>query len=233
METMKRIPDNSINLIITSPPYNNFRNKRVQKGKEDYWKRTVIKYDNFDDEMDEDEYQEWQIKVINECLRILKDDGVLCYNHKNRVFNFEEICPLTWIFKSNASVKQTIIWDRMGMQACNPVRFFRFEEYVYILGKKGMKYKFNSEFANYNSIWRILPSKNIHDHNATFPEELVKRCIQAFSDKDDLIYDPFMGIGTTAITAKKLNRRFLGSEISEKYCSIANSLLKNLNNDYF
>ena len=237
LETMKRIPGNSVDLIITSPPYNNFRNKRTQKNREKYWKRTVIKYDNFNDEMSEDVYQDWQINVINECLRILRPGGTLCYNHKDRIYEFSVISPLVWILKSNALLRQTIIWDRMGMQACNPVRFYRFEEFIYILGKEKIKYKFNSEFAKYNSIWRILPSKNIYEHNATFPEEIPKRLIESLSNENDIVYDPFCGIGTTAIAAKKLNRRFIGSEISPKYCEIANELLshtiENDEGDYF
>ena len=71
LDGMKQIPDNTIDLIVTSPPYNNFRNRRTQAGREDYWKRTNIIYDCFSDKMTDEDYAEWQIKCINEMVRII------------------------------------------------------------------------------------------------------------------------------------------------------------------
>ena len=85
LEGMKMIPDNSIDLIVTSPPYNNFRNRRTQAGREEYWKRTNIVYDCFSDKMTDEDYAEWQIKCINEMVRILKPTGTIAYNHKDRI----------------------------------------------------------------------------------------------------------------------------------------------------
>ena len=71
------------------------------------------------------------------------------------------------------------------------------------------------------SIWRI-PPKRKDGHPAPFPEEIADRFIKAFTNIGDLVYDPFMGSGTTAIMALKNNRKFIGSEISQEYCDIAN-----------
>jgi DNA modification methylase len=225
LTTMSRMEDNSIDLIVTSPPYNNWRNKRVQKSREDYWKRTRIDYDNFDDKMSDEDYENWQIKILNECIRVLKPTGTICYNHKDTIYNFEVTSPLQWIMKSDAKLRQTVIWDRCGMQAYNPVRYYRFEEYVYVLGKGQKNFKWNKECARYGSIWRIPPSRNKHGHPATFPEELVKRCVESFTDSDDIVYDPFMGSGTTAIVCKSMNRQYIGSEISKNYCETAENRL--------
>ena len=84
MEGIKQLEDNSVDLIITSPPYNNYHNRRTQKKREDYWKRTNIDYDNYNDKMSDEEYMDWQIKVINEMLRVLKPTGTIAYNHKRR-----------------------------------------------------------------------------------------------------------------------------------------------------
>lgn len=102
LETMARMPDNSVDLIVTSPPYNVWRNRRTQKRKEDYWKRTNIVYDVHSDTMSDKEYQEWQISVLNECVRVLKPTGTIVYNHKDQIFNFCVTSPLQWILKTNA-----------------------------------------------------------------------------------------------------------------------------------
>lgn len=116
LELMKDIPDNSIDLIITSPPYNigKMHSNQLQFGT----------YDGND--MKEEDYQEWQIKVLNECFRILKDDGSMFYNHKVRIKNGKAIHPLEWTKKSNFILKQEITWD-MGKSAnCDKIRFFSF-----------------------------------------------------------------------------------------------------------
>ncbi len=220
LDLMKQIPDESIDLVVTSPPYNNWRNKRTQKNRHEYWNRTNIIYDNCDDKMTDVQYEENQINVLNELYRIIKPHGTICYNHKDRIFNFEVKTPIEWILKSKLKYRQRITWDRCGMQAYNPIRFYRTEEDIYILGKDS-KYKWNKECAKYMSIWKILPSKNIDEHPATFPEELVKRCVLSFTNVGDVVLDPYNGIGTTTKISKELGRKFIGFDISEKYCNIA------------
>lgn len=225
LDGMKQIPDNTIDLIVTSPPYNNFRNRRTQKNREDYWKRTNIVYKNFSDKMSDEDYMDWQIACINEMVRIIKPIGTIAYNHKDRIFNFEVLSPLTWILKTNAKYRQRITWDRCGMQAYNPVRFYRCEEDVYILGK-GKDFKWNKDAAKYMSIWKIPPTVN-KDFPCSFPEEIPKRCIEAFTDEGDIVLDPFSGSGTTAIASLQLGRKYIGFEISQEYVDIANERIKN------
>lgn len=226
---LSKIPDNSVDLIITSPPYNNFHNKRTQKKRASYWERTNIVYDTYDDKMTDQEYMEWQINVINECIRVLKPTGTLAYNHKDRIFNYQVLCPLQWIFKTDAIFRQRITWDRCGMQAYNPVRFFRVEEDIYLLGKQAKGFKWNKDCAKYLSIWKIPPTKNTN-HPCSFPYEIPKRLIEAFSEQGDLVLDPFMGSGTTAKVALEMNRNFIGFEISKKYCEMANEMIKSESN---
>ena len=228
-QELKKIPDNCIDLIITSPPYNNWKNKRTQKRKEKYWERTNIVYDNYDDKMSDEEYVDWQKNIIDEMIRILKPTGTICYNHKDQIFNFKALSPLEWILKSEAIFRQRITWDRRGMQAFNNVRFYRVEEDIYILGKLQKGFKWNKEFAKYNSIWHITPSRKLSDeHPASFPAEIPKRCIEAFTDEGDLVLDPFCGSGTTLNMAKTLNRNYIGIDISQKYVDLSNKkLVKN------
>jgi DNA modification methylase len=221
LDVMKTFPDNSVDLIVTSPPYNNWRNRRTQANRSSYWKRTNIVYENHNDNESDDKYEQGQIDVLNEMLRILKPTGTICYNHKDRIFNFEVTTPLSWILKSNAVYRQRITWDRCGMQAYNPVRFYRVEEDIYILGKQAKGFKWNKDAAKYLSIWRIPPNRNIYEHNATFPEEIVSRCVSAFTDVEDIVLDPYNGTGTTTKVASEMGRHYIGIDISEKYNKIA------------
>ena len=216
LDTMSRMPNDFVDLIVTSPPYNVWRNKRTQAKKEKYWKRTNISYDSYSDKMSDEEYQAWQIKVINECIRVLKPAGTMCYNHKDQIFNFSVTSPLEWILKTDAVYRQRVTWNRGGMQAFNNVRFYRCEEDIYILGKNAKNFTWNKNAAKYMSIWSITPERKV-DHPAPFPEEIPRRCIEAFSNVGDLVYDPFMGSGTTAKVAADNNRNWIGSEISQNY----------------
>ena len=91
-------------------------------------------------------------------------------------------------------------------------------------GKVRQKKTFNINSEKYrDNIWEIAVSRNDTDHPAVFPEKLVSDHILSWSNEGDLVYDPFIGSGTTAIAAKKLKRNYIGSEISEEYCAIAES----------
>lgn len=217
LDVMRSFPDDSVDLIVTSPPYNNWRNRRTQAKRKDYWKRTNIVYDVCEDKQEDSVYENEQIQVINEMIRILKPTGTICYNHKDRIFNFTVKSPLEWILKTNAVYRQRITWDRCGMQAYNPVRFYRVEEDIYILGKQAKGFTWNKDAAKYLSVWRIPPNKNIYGHNATFPEELVKRCVLAFTEKDGIVLDPYNGTGTTTKVAKDMGRQYIGIDVSKKY----------------
>lgn len=233
LEVLKSFPDNSIDLIVTSPNYNNWRNKRTQASRKEFWDRTNIVYDNCSDKETDEAYEAGQIEIINEMIRVLKPTGTICYNHKDRIFEFEVKSPLEWILKSNAKYRQRITWDRCGMQAYNPVRFYRVDEDIYILGKEAKGFKWNKEAAKYLSIWRIVPNKNIYGHNATFPEEIARRCIEAFSDKGDIVLDPYNGTGTTTKVAHELGRKYIGIDISEKYNDTAHKRLESVQRSVF
>lgn len=225
IEILKGMPNDCVDLIVTSPNYNNWRNRRTQAKRKDYWQRTNIVYDRCGDTEDDGAYESGQVAVINEMIRVLKPTGTICYNHKDRIFNFQVTSPLQWILKTNAVYRQRITWDRCGMQAYNPVRFYRVDEDIYILGKVAKDFIWNKSAAKYLSVWRIPPNKNIYNHNATFPEEIVKRCIEAFTHIGSLVLDPYNGTGTTTLVAKNMKRNYIGIDISEKYCTIAKERL--------
>jgi len=226
LQFLKTLPDNCVDLIVTSPNYNNYRNKRFEKDPIKNSRYTDTSYDLCKDNEKEEIYQQGQINIINEMLRVLKPTGTICYNHKDRVDKFEIISPLQWIFKTNAILRQRITWNRKQLSGFpRAIQFYRIEEDIYLLSKNKRGFKWNKEAAIYKSIWEITPNKNNLGHNATFPTEIPKRCIEAFTNEGDIVLDPYSGTGTTAFVAKQLNRRYLGLDISENYNNIARKRL--------
>ena len=216
LEVMKEIPDNSIDCVVTSPPYNKHSANR-KCGRTDSWQRANVDYGNFKDDMPEEEYQEWQRSVLRECLRVLKNDGSIFYNHKPRIINHKVLFPHEWL--NGFIVRQMIIWNRLNSPVLEPIRFMPIVEYIFWITKERKTPKFNKEAFHYKEIWEISPRTD--DHPATFPEELVRRCVNAVTDKTDIVLDPFIGSGTTAVVCKKLNRKFIGIEINPEYCKMA------------
>jgi len=210
-----------VDLVVTSPPYNNWRNRRTQARKSQYWARTNVVYGEYHDKMEDDEYAAWQVEILDALHDILKGSGTVCYNHKDRIYNFRVLSPLEWILKSKLVYRQRVTWDRRGMQSFNNVRFYRCEEDIYILGKGTGQFKWNTDSAKYMSIWQFPPNRRTGEHPAPFPLEIPRRCIKSFTGAGDLVLDPFMGSGTTLRAAKDLGRKVIGIEIEERYCEIA------------
>lgn len=221
LEGLKQLPDNSINSVITSPPYNKLGLSKGKKVKGNDW-NGYITYENYNDNMPEKEYQQWQIDILNEIQRVLKPNGSLFYNHKNRRYNKREYSPYEWINKSNLNLFQTIVWNRK-LDVNNNSNFFQpVYELIYWLNKDNKKSPilYKKQLKEQKNIWTILPKTKL-PHPAPFPEELVEQCILATTKEGDVVLDPFMGIGTTAVVCKRLNRQYIGFDISAKYIEIA------------
>ncbi|MEM4097757.1 MAG: site-specific DNA-methyltransferase [Candidatus Micrarchaeaceae archaeon] len=217
LELIKELPDESIDLVVTSPPYNKHSNNR-HIGKTDTWQNAKIDYGVYVDDMPEADYQEWQKKVIRELLRVLKKDGSIFYNHKPRIVNHRIIFPNEWLSEFN--IRQMIIWNRKSSPNIEPIRFIPSTEYIYWITKEAKTPKFNPEAMKYTEVWNITPLPN-PDHPAPFPEELPRRCILATTNEGDTVLDPFMGSGTTGVACVQLNRNFIGYEINPEYVKIA------------
>jgi len=222
LEGLKLIDDNSVDCGVTSAPYNKLGLLKGKKQKGSDW-NGYITYDNFDDNMTEEQYQQWQIDILNEIQRILKPNGSFFYNHKNRRYDKTEYSPYEWIVKSNINLYQTIIWDRKA-DVNNSKYFFQpVYESIYWLtkdNKKSPKF-FKKRMKQQKNIWKISPKSNL-PHPAPFPIELAEQCVLATTDPNDIVIDPFIGIGTTAVASKLLGRNFIGFDISKEYINIAN-----------
>lgn len=225
LDTLAKIPDNFVNLVVTSPPYN--KNKWIRNRShhsKDSGALRVIQYDSYEDSREKEDYINWQKKIINECLRILKPDGSMFYNHIDILSELNTIHP-SYIY--DFPLKQTIIWDRSNTPKLDKSYFYPITEYIFWLKKdKDSKPKFDRRNCFFQKcVWRFGADTQ-NNHPAPFPVKLASNCILSCTDEGDIVYDPFMGSGTTAVSCVLHNRKFIGSEISEEYVKVAEKRLK-------
>jgi len=215
LEGLKQLDDNSIDLIITSPPYN--------LGKHHHTGNNRFKsYNEYNDDMPEELYQQWQVDVLDECFRVLKQDGSMFYNHKNRIRKGTQIEPYRWIYKSKFSdfIKQEIIWQN-GSQNFDKIRFYPMTERVYWLAKDNKTKMFNA--INHHDLftraeWQPVGTKS--KFKRAFPEKMVEDIINCFKNAN-IILDPYSGSGTTCVVAKRMGKQYIGFELSKEYCDLS------------
>jgi len=229
LETLKRMDDDSIDLVITSPPYN--MNLRIRNG--EYCSRQIVKhefatkYDGFDDNLPIDEFYELHSKVLSELLRVSK---LIFYNIQ--IVTGSKRAFFKIIGDYSEYLKDIIVWDKgVSQPAMLPRVMNRRSELILIFEKS---YAISRQFKKVNfargsieDIWYIKRGKKrSNTHGAVFPEALVHTIIDNFSSEGEIVYDPFMGTGTTAVVAQKMKRKFLGSEIGEQYYKTSIERLK-------
>ncbi|TGC07014.1 DNA-methyltransferase [Methanolobus halotolerans] len=255
---MSEIEDESIHLIITSPPYYDLKNYNENDNHENQ----LGNPENYD------EYISSLNKVWKECIRTLCPDGKICINimpiflsgketHFNRRVTRTVINDIENYMNSTEEMylHSLYIWDKRKI-----ARFSSFGSYPYppnifstmpyewivVFAKKG-KRKFDKdlkkkskitteEWQNWaiNSIWEMQPEKaKFIGHPAPFPEELPRRLIKLYSFVGDTVLDPFIGSGTTAVAAKKLGRNAVGYEVNPEYIQIAKERLAQTNIESF
>ena len=225
IELMKKLPDESVDLIVTSPPYNKgfwSRNRNINNGFRTKCRR--IEYGEFQDKLKPEVYEEQQINFIKECLRVLKTTGSLFYNHIDILSKHQTIHP-KYIYQF--PLKQIIIWNRKNTPKLDKSYFFPIIEYIFWIQKTSTsRTYFNRKEAIMNKcIWEISPDTK-NKFPAPFPIEIPLNCIKACCPKNGLVLDPFMGSGTTLLACKQLNRDFIGIELNPEYCDIAKRRLK-------
>ena len=229
-ELMNEIPDNSVHLMITSPPYN------VKK--------------EYDEDMSLEEYRELLYKVFQETYKKLVTGGRACINIANlgrkpyiplHSFIIEDMQKIGFLMRGEiiwnkaASASPSTAWGSW-MSASNPV-LRDIHEYILVFSKESFSRKRSNkqntitkeQFLEWTkSVWTFpaVSAKSI-GHPAPFPEELPYRLIQLYSFKGDIILDPFCGSGTTCLAALKSNRYYIGYEIKPEYVTLANNRIKN------
>uniref|UniRef100_A0A832DID1 Methyltransferase n=1 Tax=Ignavibacterium album TaxID=591197 RepID=A0A832DID1_9BACT len=230
-ELMDELPDNSVHLLITSPPYN------------------VTK--EYDENLSLSEYLNLLNRVWKESFRVLVPGGRVCINVAN--LGRKPYIPLhSYIIESMLEIgflmRGEIIWDKGSsssastawgswLSAANPV-LRDIHEYILIFSKgnftlpsRNKKSSLSKkEFLEYTkSIWKFpAASAKRVGHPAPFPEELPARLIKLYSFEDDVVLDPFVGSGTTCIAALNLKRNYVGYDIKQEYVNLANNRLDEL-----
>lgn len=225
LEVLKKFPNNFIDVVVTSPPYNKQENK---KG----WLVKNVKYDVASDKKSELEYQKEQILVLNEIFRVTKKGGHFFYNHKTRWERGIMIHPIEWLSKTDWVIRQEIIWDRGIAANIRGWRFWQTDERIYWLYKPSTKdnkigEELLSKHALLTSVWKIRP-ENKNPHPAPFPLVLPARCIYSvINEKRGIVLDPYCGSGTTLVAAKLLGHDYVGIDISNEYILMSNERIKN------
>lgn len=219
LSVMKQIPDQSIDLIVTSPPYNlkNSTGNGMKDGRGGKWANAslVNGYSHYDDNIPHDEYNIWQKKCLSEMMRLLKDDGAIFYNHKWRVQ--AGLLQDRHEIVSGFPVRQIIIWRRKGGINFNAGYFLPTYEVIYLIAKS--KFKLAPKANAFGDVWEFTQEMK-NDHPAPFPVALIERIIS--STNANIILDPFSGSGTTAVVASSLKRNYIGIELSPEYCEMSN-----------
>jgi site-specific DNA-methyltransferase (adenine-specific) len=235
LTTLERFGDNSIDLVITSPPYN--MNLRIRNGS--YCSRQIVKefstkYEGFDDNLPIEEFYELHSKIIRELLRV---SNIIFYNIQIVTGSKRAFFKIMGEFADQ--LKDIVIWDKgFGQPAMSPGVLNRQSELILIFENENAisrKFsKFNFERGTLSDIWNISRGKKIDkSHGAVFPEMLVYTILENFSNEGDIIYDPFMGSGTTAVVSQKMKRKWVGSELSSNYCELIQKRIDELGNELF
>ena len=228
---LKTFPDSIVDIIVTSPPYNFGQEYQSENGKID----DALKWEHYFAKLN---------SIWSECVRVLKPGGRFCVNVQPL---FSDYIPTHHII-SNQLLKLGLLWKAeflwekhnysckytaWGSWRSPSMPYIKYTwEFIEVFCKEthrkvGDTSKIDitgDEFKEWvYAKWDIAPEGRMkkYGHPAMFPEELPRRLLKLFSYVDDLVLDPFIGVGTTAFVAEKLDRRWIGIDISEKYCGIA------------
>jgi DNA modification methylase len=225
--------NSKVNAIITSPPYNIIRPNSTDRG-----------YDIYKDDKTNDEYIDWTINIFNSFGSILEKNGVVLYNlsygTENTILMSLVVADL--IRKSDFTLADIIVWKKQTATPNNVShnKMTRIVEYIYVFCRKDEFYTFNCNKkelrvrdtgqAIYENVYNFINAKNNDNstdlNKATYSTELVRKLLLLYTKEGDLIYDSFMGTGTTANACIIEKRNFIGSEISKQQCDYAEKRLK-------
>lgn len=228
---IESINENSIDLIVTSPPYN-----------------VDIQYNSHDDKMSYEDYLSFTREWILKCYKLIKDDGRFCLNiplDKNKGGQQSVCADITTIAKQVGwQYHSTIVWNEQNISrrtawgswlSASAPYVIAPVEVIVVLYKKHWKKTSGTrksditrkEFMEWtNGVWNFMgESKKRIGHPAPFPVELPRRCIKLFSFVEDTILDPFLGSGSTLLACIQTGRKGIGVEIDKGYCELTKKRL--------
>jgi len=229
IEILNDLPEKSVDLIFADPPYN-----------------IGLKYDNHKDDMPYEEYVNWSEKWISACVRILKDEGSIYI-----AIGDEYAAEVVSILKKYLFMRNWIIWHYTFGQNQRK-KFSRSHTHILYFTKHPTKFTFNSDDIRIKSVrqeigdkranpkgkipddvWKISRvagtfKERVRNFPCQMPMALLERVIKASSNRGDIVLDPFIGSGTTAVASKKLGRKYIGIDISPNYVKNVENRLKSM-----
>lgn len=207
LDGLRALPDKCIDVQLTSPPYNMRQHAYGGRTTRQKWINAALAdgYEDYDDCMADDAYAAWQHEVLLEMVRVMKDDGVIFYNHKWRILENRLNDRRDIVY--DVPLRQIIIWQRCGGICFRPGFFLPTYEVVYMIA--GPQFTLAPKANALGDVWNI-PQERGNPHPAPFPIELAKRVISSTTGR--VVLDPFMGSGTTALAAESLGREWIGFE---------------------
>ena len=242
LDTLKRMEDCSIDLILTSPPYN--KSKPIS---EYALKNHQCHYKEFDDNRSNEEYLQWILERFNEFERVLKNDGAILFNMSYSTESSDR-SELMWLVVADVirntglTIADRIIWHKSTAIPNNVShnKLTRICEDVFIFCKRD---RFHDFHCNKKLISESITGMNIYEniqniiyaanndgnceiHKATVSTHFCFQLLELYGIKKGCVYDPFMGTGTTAIAAIEYGMDYIGSEISKEYCEYAEKRIK-------
>ena len=236
IEGMRMLDDESVDLVVTSPPYDDLR-----------------KYGNVG--------VGWNFEIFKECAveihRVIKRGGVVVWNVNDRVVKGSRTATpfrqVLYFMELGLNLNDTMIWVKTNpMPTVRQPRYAPCFEYMFVFSKGAPKtfnpimrpckcggktynstcknmdgesgrthktFNINKETID-NNVWEFAIAQNKTPHPAVFPYELPYRHIKSWTNEGDIVLDPFMGSGTTAVAAMDLKRRYIGFEVNPEYCSV-------------
>ncbi|MDR2198828.1 MAG: site-specific DNA-methyltransferase [Deltaproteobacteria bacterium] len=228
LKIIKRIPDNSVDLVVTSPPYNikNSTGNGLKDGRGGKWSNAglINGYADHSDNMPYEDYVLWQRNCLSEMLRVIPENGAIFYNHKWRVQNglLQDRAEIVKDFP----VRQIIIWKRKGGINFNRGYFLPTYEVIYLIAKP--HFKLAPQANKCGDVWDYAQETKKNEHPAPFPLNLIEHIVKSTTAR--IVLDPFMGSGTTALAALKNKRDYIGIELSENYCKMAKQRIQEFKN---
>ena len=235
VETMGKINDESIDLILTSPPY-------LASIRNDNHKYPGAK-DQIKDNQTVDVYLDWMIENFKQYERILKKDGVVVFNFSYTTFNPSlPYFLINEVFKhTDFRVYDTFAWKKKSAMPVSghPNRVTRIVEMVYIFAKTPY-FKANKTVSSvsrtgqkyYNNYYNFIEARNndgkVEGHEATFSTDFASFFIDLYSKENEIVLDNFSGTGTTPYASSKMNRQYIGIDLVEKFCDYARNRISRL-----
>ena len=243
-DVLSEFPDECIDLVVTSPPYDNLR-----------------KYNGIGDTWNHDKFK----SIAKQLYRTLRQGGVIVWNINDKTENGSEtgtaFKQALYFMEIGLNLNDTMIWRKLNsMPQVKQPRYSQDFEYMFVFSKGKPKtfnpimapckcagqdynstcknmggesgrthkhFKINKEKVDSN-VWEFAVAQNKTQHPAVYPMELPYRHIKSWSNEGDIVLDPFIGSGTTALAAIDLNRKYIGIDLNEKYCKLTEERINEL-----